>query len=279
MTTLTISIAQMPIVVAKPEQNLQVAREMAAQAALRGSDFFLLPELWGTGYDLSHAKTHATLPNEGLFAEMGAMAKQHNMWVGGSLLGYEKTIEGRPRNVFALFSPEGKLTYTYAKLHLFGLMDEDLWLDAGETPTLAELPWGRSGLAICYDLRFPELFRDYALSGARLMIIPAEWPYPRLMHWQTLLRARAIENQCFVVACNRVGQDANGTHFFGHSVILDPWGEAIVEGDTEADLLTATIDLNQVDLIRAKIPIFEDLRTDLYFQGTEYDLENMASYR
>ncbi len=212
---------------------------------------------------------------------MGAIAKEHQMWVGGSLLGYETKdtkAEGRPRNLFALFSPEGKLTHTYAKLHLFRLMDEELWLDPGTEPTLAKLPWGRTGLAICYDLRFPELFRDYALAGARLMIIPAEWPYPRLMHWRTLLRARAIENQCFVVACNRVGQDPSGTHFFGHSAILDPWGEAIVEGDTEADLLTATIDLAQVDLIRAKIPIFEDLRTDLYFQGMNYKAEDMRSY-
>ena len=267
MSVVTISLAQMPIVVGEPEQNLAQARQMAAQAALRGSDLLLLPELWGSGYDLSNATTHATLPSEGLFAEMAAMAKEHGMWVGGSLLGYEPGIEGRPRNLLALFSPDGQLANSYAKLHLFGLMDEDLWLDPGDHPTLAKLPWGSAGFAICYDLRFPELFRDYALRGARLIILPAQWPHPRLMHWRTLLRARAIENQCFVVACNRIGQDPNGTVFFGHSVILDPWGEAVIQGDEEADLLTATIDLAQVDLIRAKIPIFEDLRTDLYFQG------------
>ncbi len=135
---------------------------------------------------------------------------------------------------------------------------------AGERATLAKLPWGTAGLAICYDLRFPELFRGYALAGARLILLPAEWPHPRLAHWRTLLRARAIENQYFVAACNRVGADPNGTRFFGHSTLIDPWGEAIAEAGEEPCLLTATLDLAQVEEIRRKIPVFEDRRTDLY---------------
>lgn len=264
MSRFTISIAQMPIIVGQPELNLATARQMAAQAAARNTDLLLLPELWGSGYDLSHATVHATPSSEGLFAEMGAMAKQHQMWVGGSLLGYEEEVEERPLNLFALFAPDGSLAATYGKLHLFRLMDEEKWLAPGTHRTLINMPWGKVGLAICYDLRFPELFRRYALAGARLILLPAEWPHPRLAHWRTLLRARAIENQCFVVASNRVGQDPNGTRFFGHSVILDPWGEAIIEGDEETRLLTATIDLDEVEAIRAKIPVFEDRREELY---------------
>lgn len=264
MNKFTISIAQMPIVVGEPEINLMTVRQMAAEAALKGADLLLLPELWGSGYDLSHATEHATLSYEGLFIEMSALANQYKMWVGGSLLGYEEQIEERPQNLFALFAPDGTLAATYGKLHLFRLMDEEKWLAPGTHPTLTKLPWGKVGLAICYDLRFPELFRRYALAGARLILLPAEWPHPRLAHWRTLLRARAIENQCFVVACNRVGEDPNGTRFFGHSVILDPWGEAVIEGDEEARLLTATIDLDEVEAIRAKIPVFEDRREELY---------------
>ncbi len=205
MSELAISLAQMDVVVGKPERNLVEARRMAAEAAKRDSELLLLPELWGSGYDLERATFHATRLDEGLFAEMGRMAREHGMWVGGSLLGYEAEPEGRPRNVFALYAPDGTLAYHYAKLHLFRLMDEDQWLGAGTRATLAKLPWGTAGLSICYDLRFPELFRGYALAGVRLILLPAEWPHPRLEHWRTLLRARAIENQCFVAACNRVG--------------------------------------------------------------------------
>jgi omega-amidase len=264
MTTLTISLGQMPVVVGDPEANLDAARRMAAEAAGRESDMLLLPELWGSGYDLARAERHATTLDQGLFAEMAKMAREHRMWVGGSLLGYEGEPQGRPRNVFALFTPEGTLAAHYAKLHLFRLMDEDQWLAAGERTTLAEGPWGQAGLAICYDLRFPELFRRYTLAGARLILLPAEWPHPRLTHWQTLLRARAIENQCFVAACNRVGGDPNGTRFFGHSMLLDPWGESIAEAGEEACLLTATLDLDLVDTVRRKIPVWEDRRPELY---------------
>ncbi|MGH2544094.1 MAG: nitrilase-related carbon-nitrogen hydrolase, partial [Ardenticatenaceae bacterium] len=234
MNTLTLSLAQMPVAVGEPGRNLALARRMAAEAAERGTNLFLLPELWGSGYDLHHATRHASSLNEGLFAEMVILAREHRMWVGGSLLGYDGETERRPYNLFALYAPDGTLAYHYSKLHLFRLMDEDQWLAPGPHPTLAKLPWGTAGLAICYDLRFPELFRGYALAGARLILLPAEWPHPRLAHWQTLLRARAIENQCFVAACNRVGEDPNGTRFFGHSTILDPWGETIAEAGAEA---------------------------------------------
>lgn len=261
---LTVSLAQMPVVVGDSDANLASARRMAGEAAARGSDLLLLPELWGSGYDLRRAQQHATMLNQGLFAEMAEMARMHGMWVGGSLLGYEGETQGRPRNLFALFAPDGSLAAHYSKIHLFRLMDEDQWLDGGERPVLADGPGGPMGLAVCYDLRFPELFRRYALAEARLILLPAEWPQPRLMHWQTLLRARAIENQCFVAACNRVGEDPNGTRFFGHSTLLDPWGETVAEAGEEPTLLTATLDLGMVDAVRRKIPVWEDRRPELY---------------
>jgi predicted amidohydrolase len=265
MANFTIALAQMHIQVGQPADNLAAAQRMAAEAARQGSELLLLPELWGSGYDLENHTLHATPPTEGMFAEMGRLAREHRMWVGGSLLGIDPDFPApEPYNLFALFTPDGALAYRYAKTHLFRLMNEEQWLAPGPATTLAKLPWGTAGMAICYDLRFPELFRKYALDGARLMLLPSEWPHPRLAHWRTLLRARAIENQCFVIACNRVGQDPNGTTFFGHSAVIDPWGEALVEGEEGEALLTTTIDLDLVDEVRRRIPIFEDRRPELY---------------
>ena len=260
-----VALAQMNVMVGDDATNLQTAHRMAERAASEGVELLLLPELWGSGYDLNHAHDHATAPTSGIFAEMADMARQHRMWVGGSLLG---TLDNRPApnpyNLFALFSPDGTLAATYAKTHLFRLMDEEKWLSPGMDTTIVDLPWGKAGMAICYDLRFPELFRKYALGSARLMLLPSEWPHPRLAHWRTLLRARAIENQCYVIACNRVGQDPNGTTFFGHSTVIDPWGETLVEGEEGEVLLTTTVDLDVVDDVRRRIPIFQDRRPELY---------------
>jgi omega-amidase len=116
---------------------------------------------------------------------------------------------------------------------------------------------------ICYDIRFPELARTLALDGAKILFVPAEWPHPRLHHWRTLLMARAIENQMFVVSCNRVGTSGS-THFFGHSLIIDPWGEIIAEGAEHEEIITAALDLTEVDKVRGRIPVFEDRRPELY---------------
>jgi predicted amidohydrolase len=142
-------------------------------------------------------------------------------------------------------------------------MDEDKWLAPGEESVLVEADWGKTGLAICYDLRFTELFRKYALNGAKLVILPAEWPNRRTAHWQTLLRARAIEDQMYVIAVNRVGE-SRGEHFGGRSAVIDPWGEAVVEAGSDPALLHAEIDLALVDDVRKRIPVFEDRRPDVY---------------
>ena len=126
-----------------------------------------------------------------------------------------------------------------------------------------DTPWGPAGGAICYDLRFPELFRRYALDGALFCLLPSEWPHPRLAHWRTLLRARAIENQMFVVACNRVVETGDN-RFFGHSAVIDPWGETLVEGDESEVLLFATLDTALVADVRQRIPVFADRRPAAY---------------
>ncbi len=264
-TRLTISLAQMDCRLGDPEANFAQAARLIDEAVRRGSDLVLLPELWSTAYALDAAATLAsplaTRPQDGgWFGRVAALAAQHKLFVGGSLL---EARGGRYFNCFALYGPEGELAGAYRKVHLFRLMDEEKYLAPGEETVALDLPWGKSGLAICYDLRFPELFRRYALAGARLMLLPAEWPHPRREHWRTLLRARAIENQCFVAACNRVGTTGSAT-FFGSSTVIDPWGETLVEAGEVETLLTVTVDLALVNDVRRRIPVFEDRRAELY---------------
>ncbi|GIV72027.1 MULTISPECIES: carbon-nitrogen family hydrolase [Caldilinea] len=262
---LNISLVQMDCKAGDPERNFAHAATAIAEAARRGSDLVLLPELWSTAYALEAAPTLASPlahspSEEGWFARLAGLAAQHGLYIGGSML---ESRAGRYYNCFALYGPDGTLCAAYRKVHLFRLMDEEKYLAPGEQTVCLDLPWGKTGLAICYDLRFPELFRSYALAGARLLLIPAEWPHPRRAHWRTLLRARAIENQCFVVACNRVGT-TGAASFFGASAVIDPWGETLVEAGEVETLLTVTIDTALVDEVRRRIPVFEDRRPDLY---------------
>jgi omega-amidase len=258
--TLTLSLGQMDVTLGDPDTNFERVRAWTEEAARRGSALVLFPELWSTGYDLENWDRHASPPGEGMFARLAALAREHRIALGGSVL---EVRDGKAYNAFALFDAGGELSATYHKTHLFRLMDEEKWLAPGESLELVEAEWGLTGLGICYDLRFPELFRHYALRGARLVLLPAEWPARRAYHWQTLLRARAIENQMFVAGCNRVGE-SKGEVFGGGSAVIDPWGEAVVEGGSRAALLTAEIDLGQVDEVRKRIPVFEDRRPDIY---------------
>lgn len=258
---LVISVGQMDVQFGNPQANLMQVRRLAAEAARRGSDVLVLPELWSTGYDLSNAARYAARIDEGTFAETAVLARECGIHIVGSCLSLMG--EGRFGNTAVLHDPSGNPLGVYSKVHLFGLMDEDKYLVGGNGRTLIETSWGKTGLAICYDLRFPELFRAFALDGAKIIFLPAEWPYPRLAHWRTLLRARAIENQMYMIACNRVGT-VDQTTFLGHSSIIDPWGDIVIEaGDTEM-LLTATIDLENVDRVRKQMPVLSDRRSQAY---------------
>ena len=257
---LTISLAQIDIALGQPQVNLAKVREWTAEASRRGSDVVLFPELWSTGYDLENAEQYATRLDEGLFAELATLARENAIHICGSLLCVE---DGRYHNTAPLFSPAGKCLGHYSKIHLFRLMDEDRYLAAGQAVPVFDLPWGKSAIAICYDLRFPELFRRYALAGVRIIFLPAEWPHPRLEHWRALLQARAIENQLFIAACNRVGEN-KGERFFGHSAIYDPWGRLVIEAGEDEMLLTVSVDMALVEEVRQAIPIFADRRPELY---------------
>lgn len=266
---LTISLAQMTIALGNPEANLARAQDMIAEAATAGAHIVVFPELWTTGYDLLNAARYATRLNQGICSHLAKLASQHKIAVLGSSLTVIET--GHTGNTATLFTADGKLIGIYSKVHLFPLMDEPLFLTAGKYPGLAETSWGRVGLAICYDIRFPELFRLYAVHGALLTFVMAEWPTVRIDHWQALLRARAIENHMYIVACNATGTTGD-TAFCGHSCIIDPWGNVVVEADMSDKLVTATIDTNTVYEAREKMPVLTDRAPEVY--AMSYDPHN-----
>ena len=208
----TIALGQMDVQLGEPERNWQTVAEIAQDAAARQADILVLPELWSTGYDLENAAAHATPTDQGIFARVADLARQHNLHILGSCL--SRLGENRFGNTAVWFDPQGQNQAEYSKIHLFRLMSEEQFLTAGEKLTLLETPWGKAGLAICYDLRFPEMFRAYALAAARLAFLPSEWPHPRLAHWKTLVRGRAIENHAprlilLDISCRRAQRKAD----------------------------------------------------------------------
>jgi omega-amidase len=261
MTTLSISLGQMNIELGHVKNNFRNAGRLIAEASRRKSNVIVLPELWSTGYDLENAGTHADELNKGMFTNLSKVATQYNIAVVGSIL------EQRGDNFYnsaTFFSPKGRMMGVYRKVHLFRLFEEEKYLEEGNAPLVMDLPWGPTGLAICYDLRFPEIFRTYAVDDqAKLIFISAEWPLERLEHWRSLLIARAIENQCYIVATNSCGKTGDTT-FAGHSMIVDPWGKIMVEAGETEQLLTVEIEIDEVDEIRKRIPVFEDRRLDVY---------------
>jgi omega-amidase len=258
---ITVALAQMAIALDRPDLNGTAVREMAVQAAAKGSDLLVLPELWPTGYNLVRAGEYAAPLDSGPFALMADLARMYRMYVVGTAL--EANPQGRPYNTAALYGPDGERVGAYHKIHLFPPMGEVEYLAPGQSFPILDLPWGPTALAICYDLRFPELWRRYTQAGAHLIVLLAEWPVPRIGHWRLLLRARAIENQLFVLGCNRAGKDVDGT-FGGRSVAVDPMGRVLVEGDREPGLFVATLDLDEVTGVRRHLPFLDDRRPEVY---------------
>jgi predicted amidohydrolase len=264
---LTISLAQMEFRFGDVEVNFARAKEWIAEAAERGSDLVLLPELWASGYDLKNWTKYASPLGTGAFSRVVDFAQKHQIAIGCSLLEKE---DDQAYNTFLLAGPAGEIWGVYRKVHRFRLLEEEKWLAAGNQLVLAQTPWGPVGLSICYDLRFPEMFRPYAIAGSCLTLIVAEWPERRVAHWSKLLQARAIENQMFVAGVNKVG-GSQGVKLGGHSAVVDPWGVPLVQGDDTETLLTIEIDLREAQKARRYIPVMCDRQPEIYAKRVKDD--------
>jgi len=246
-------------------RNLELAAQLLGDAALDGCALAVLPENFALMPERGRDKSlHAERPGEGPIQDfLRETAVQHGMWIIGGSMPLESPEPERVYGACIVVDHRGDTRAIYRKIHLFPPLGEvEHMAPGGEMPTF-DLPWGRTALAICYDLRFPEQWRRYLDAGAQLILIPAEWPLRRVEHWRLLLRARAVENQFFVAACNRAGTDADG-EFGGHSAVIDPWDRVVVEGGSEPGLFFATLDLGEVTRVRHLFPFLNDRRPELY---------------
>lgn len=256
-----IACVQMDISYGNPEINFAKVEKSIREAANHQADVVVLPEMWNTGYALDRLAELADHEGKRTKALLSELARELHIYiVGGSV----STKKGEHFfNTMYVADRSGRLIAEYDKVHLFKLMDEHHFLHAGQAKNTFEIDGITCGGVICYDLRFPEWTRAHVLEGAKVLFIPAEWPAQRIDHWQLLLQARAIENQCFIVAVNRVGEDPNN-HFNGHSMVIAPWGDLLLSGNTQAGIDYAELDLKELNRVQKTIPIFRDRRTDLY---------------
>ncbi len=239
------------------KKSERLARVESLLDRVKGSDLVILPEIWNIGYFSFELYPQEAESLDGETAQrMSARAKQHGYWLhAGSFV--EKK-DGRLYNTSLLLDPQGKRTAVYRKIHLYGYgSKESEILSRGTEVVVANTPFGKMGLATCYDLRFPELFRAMLDKGAELFLVTSGWPYPRLEHWIMLNRVRAIENSAFLVSSNCMGIN-RGARFCGHSMIVDPWGVIVSSGGDEECILRGEIDLGKVAAVRGEFPAVSD---------------------
>ena len=252
--TLRVAAVQHDIVWEDPETNFQKLRPQITEAANEGGQLVVLSEMFSTGFTMNSAKCAEALDGAS-HQFLVDQAAEHQIWITGSVpMRWE---DGIAYNTLNLVAPNGD-TYRYKKIHPFSFSAEPENYGAGSEFLQVDIEGTRTTFFICYDLRFADEFWQTAQS-TDLFVIPANWPAGRRIHWQTLLQARAIENQAYVLGVNRVG-DGDGLSYSGDSALIDPWGEIIVSGTSDETLLVADVDVEVVKQTRTSFPVFQDRR-------------------
>jgi predicted amidohydrolase len=252
--------------------NLETAERLLVQAAATGADVVVLPEKWNAIGDTAVLQAAAEPLEGGESVEaMARWARQNGITlVGGSIT---ERRDGREKlsNTSLVFDPEGNLVASYRKIHLFDVeVGGVTYLESeaeepGDEPVVADVEGWRIGLSVCYDVRFPELYRILALEGAELLTVPAHFTTPTGKdHWHVLLRARAIENQAYVAAAAQVGETLPGKPAYGRSLIADPWGTVLAQAPDVETVVTAELDRTRLREIRAKLPSLANRQPDAY---------------
>ena len=257
-----IACAQMNVRLGDPAYNFAHAEELVRKAAAEGADVVMLPETWNLGFfPRENLSELADQNGEKVQRLFGTLAREAHVNI---VAGSAATVRGeKVFNTAYVFDREGACVAAYDKTHLFTPMGEHEYFTPGDHLCTFTLDGVKCGLIICYDLRFPELTRSLVLQGADLLFVPAEWPAVRMLHWQTLNRARAIENQIFLACCNGCGM-AGETVYGGHSAVYDPWGELLAEADDREEIILADCDFSIKEQIRNSINVFRDRRPELY---------------
>ena len=242
-------------------ENLATAKRLVAQAASDGAMLVVLPEYWAImGQHEKDKLGHAEQPGSGPIQDgMAQMAREHGIWLIGGTLPLVSPEAGKVLNTTLVYDPQGAPAGRYDKIHLFGFTrgeesyNESRTIVAGAQVRSVDTPVGKVGLSICYDLRFPELYR--ALGDCALIVVPAAFTHTTgRAHWEVLLRARAIENQCYVLASAQGGVHPNGRRTWGHSMLIDPWGEVKAVLDDGEGVVSGQIDPVFLAGVRESLP-------------------------
>ena len=268
MKTATLQMCSSPDVAA----NLASARALIAQAAAQGAELVLLPEYFcGMGlHDQDKLAWAEDFGHGPIQDALAAWASEFGLWLIAGTLPLRGTVAQRVLNTSLLFNPQGRCSARYDKIHLFRFgtereqYDEAAVIQPGTQPVVADItdrngqPW-RVGLSVCYDLRFPELYRRHAQAGADILVVPSAFTFTTgQAHWEVLLRARAVENQCFVLAAAQGGQHVNGRRTWGHSMAINAWGEVLAQRtDPGPGVVLAELDRAHLARVRRQLPALE----------------------
>ena len=253
-----------------PEENIIKIKEMLQQAKTEGADIAILPEMCCCPYENSAFVEFAMPWNSPFLTEMAGMAKEFGLYiVAGSV---PLASEGKIYNASFVYNDKGECIAKHRKTHLFDInipggqyfMESDTFT-AGKDVTTFSTPWGKMGLIICYDIRFPELSRLLALEGVQAIFVPAAFNMTTgPAHWELSFRMRALDNQVFMIGCAPARDMESSYTAWGHSIVTDPWGAVIAQIDETEGILTVELDMTRVDTVRQQLPLLKHRRTDLY---------------
>jgi|SRR5437667_5327667 nitrilase len=244
--------------------NIDSARRLIADAVAQGAQLILLPEYWAImGHSESDKVGQAEVLGSGPIQDfMAGIAKQYRLWLIGGTLPLVAPEPDKVLNTTLVYNPRGECVSRYDKIHLFGFTkgeesyDEARTIVHGNQVAAFDAPFGRVGLSVCYDLRFPELYR--ALGQCAMIVVPAAFTYTTgQAHWEILLRARAIENQCYVLAAAQGGKHQNGRRTWGHSMLIDPWGEVRAVLPEGEGAIVGELDPHKIAEVRASLPALQ----------------------
>ncbi len=259
-----VSAAQIACTLGDRDANMSKVREFVSRAKKSDSELILFPEMTDTGYSMPVIQEHATDWTSGAVSDLRKIAKEFSIAI---VCGVSERAADSIYNSQVMVDANGEVVAKYRKCHLFALapIDEQKCFSRGEELTSFPFAGFHFGLSICYDLRFPELYRTLAVKkNVDVFLISSAWPFPRVEHLRTLAMARAIENQSYVILSNRVGND-DRVPFCGSSAIIDPYGVTIAAGSTDREeLINGELSAEVIAEVRKRMPVFEHRRSDLY---------------
>jgi predicted amidohydrolase len=248
------------------EAKLNKVKDLIEENIWYKPDLIVLPEVFNSSVMHKYFQPLAESIPGGLTTDFFSdLASKYSVnIVAGSFV--EKCEDEKYRNTSAVFDRNGKITGKYSKIHMFSYFgsEESRYISPGDSSVTVKTDFGKIGLSICYDLRFPELYRAMTYAGAELIVCPAAWPYPRLDHWLTLNKARAVENLIFMVSVNQCGKYEFGRINVGHSMVINPWGEVVASAGSNEGVILTEIDLDMVKKIRDEFPALNDRKLKAY---------------